>query len=232
LPPNAVYGTMTSMFRASLIAVLGIACVVTGCDGLGSGPAVRGSGVLASESRDVSGFSQVRVDGSGDVVIDQTGTESVSVEAESNLLPLLETRVSNGVLHVGPKPNVNIHPTKPVRFLVTVKNLTGVGISGSGSVRATAIDTDKLTADISGSGSATLAGRADDVVLRVSGSGSYDASRLQSRNVKVDISGSGDAEVNANNHLDASISGSGSVHYSGRPQVTQHVSGSGSIASR
>jgi hypothetical protein len=232
LPTFAVYGSMTNVIRTSFIAFLAVACVVTGCEGVGSGPAVRGSGVVASESRDVSGFSQVRVEGSGDVVIDQTGTESVSVEAEDNILPLLETRVSNGVLHLGTKANVNIHPTKPLRFHVTVKNLTGVGISGSGSARASALDTDKLTADISGSGSATLAGRADDVVLRVSGSGSYDASKLQSRNVRVDISGSGDAVVNASDHLDANISGSGSVHYTGKPQVTQHVSGSGSIASR
>src|SRR5438045_6039529 len=122
---------MTDVFRTSFIAFLALACVVTGCEGVGTGPAVRGSGVVASESRNVSGFSQVRVDGSGDVVIDQTGTESISVESEDNILPLLETRVSDGVLHVGTTPNVNIHPTRPVRFHVAVKTLTGVGISGS-----------------------------------------------------------------------------------------------------
>ena len=126
----------------------------------------------------------------------------------------------------------NIRPTRPVRYHVTVKDLNGVGISGSGSIRAVGIDADGFTAEISGSGSADLSGRADDVALSISGSGSYDASKLRCRNVKVAISGSGDATVNATERVRADISGSGSVYYSGTPSVEQHVSGSGTVARR
>ena len=223
---------MRIAFRALFLAFLSLAVVVSGCNSAIGSPAVKGSGVVATETRDAFSFTEVRVSGSGEVTIEQTGTESVVVEAEDNLLPLLETRVADGVLHLGLKRNTSIRPMKPIRYRVTVKDLTGVAISGSGSVRATGIDTDRLTADISGSGSADLAGRADVVTLRVSGSGSYDASELQSKSVKVDISGSGDALVNAGDELDASISGSGSVRYGGDPDVRKRVSGSGTVARR
>jgi hypothetical protein len=221
---------MTTALRLLFAAFLCATGVVSGCNG--GVPAVRGSGVVASETRDVAGFTEVRVSGAGDVVIDQTGTESLTVEAEDNILPLLDTRVSNGVLHLGLKQHVSVRTTRPIRFHITVKDLTGVGISGSGSVHARGLDADTLAAEISGSGSAALAGRADAVTLRVSGSGSYDAADLQSKSVKVEISGSGDALVNASDRLDATISGSGSVRYAGNPSVSQRVSGSGSIARR
>jgi hypothetical protein len=225
---------MKTTYRALVIALLAAVVIVTGmltgCDAAGGAAYVRGSGTLASEKRDVAGFTDIRVNGSGDVTLEQTGHESLTVEADDNILPLLETTVRDGVLHLGTKPNVNIHPSRAIRYQVTVQRLTGFGISGSGSVNASGLDTNRLSAQISGSGSATLSGRADAVDLRISGSGSYDAGRLQSTTAKVSISGSGDAVVNASGSIDASVSGSGSVHYLGNPSVTKHVSGSGTVA--
>jgi hypothetical protein len=224
---------MKTMYRALVIALLAAVIVVTGmltgCDGVG-GRVVRGSGNITTERRDVSGFTEIRVNGMGDVTLEQTGTDSLSVETDDNLLPLLETTVRDGVLRLGTKDNVNVHPSRAIRYLVTVRKLTGFGISGSGDIRATGIDSDRLHGEISGSGSATLAGRADAVDLSISGSGSYDAARLACKTAKVSISGSGDATVNATDQLDASVSGSGSVRYLGDPTVRSHVSGSGSVS--
>lgn len=226
------FPTMNTFLRALFIAFLCAAAIITGCNSAVGSQSVRGSGVVATENREVAGFTEVRVSGSGDVVIEQTGTESLAVEAEDNILPLLETKVENGVLRLGIQRNVSLRTTRPIRYRVTVKDLTGVGISGSGNIRAVAIDTDKLSAEISGSGSADFAGRADDLALRISGSGSYDAGKLHSKSVRVNISGSGDAVVNASDRLDATVSGSGSVRYAGTPTVEKHISGSGSVARR
>jgi len=223
---------MSTALRALVVVLLAAVVVVTGmltgCDGVG-GHVVRGSGNIATERRDVSGFTQVRVHGTGDVILEQTGTDSLSVETDDNLLPILTSSVRDGVLHLGTKDDVNVHPSRAIRYHATVRQFTGFGISGSGSVNATGIDTDRLKGEISGSGSATLAGRADAVDLSISGSGSYDAANLQSRTAKVSISGSGDATMNATDKLDASVSGSGSVRYVGDPSVRAHISGSGTV---
>ena len=218
---------IASLAAAALIPVL--LAWLMGCNSLGT-PAVRGSGVVKSEPREVSGFTEVQLSGSGEVRVEVGPAESVTVEAEDNLLPLLETRVMDGRLTLGTKRNVSISPTRPIRYQVTMKSLTAIGVSGSGKFHVTGVDSDHLTADISGSGSATLAGRARDVRLGVSGSGDYDAAGLACRTVDVNISGSGSATVNASERVTAHISGSGSVHYLGDPStVQQHVSGSGSI---
>jgi len=230
MKPNHACSCVASLLTAALAPVIvawAIGCAA-GCGA--SAPAVHGSGVVATERREAAGFSEIWLNSGGEVVVEQTGTESVSVEAEDNLLPLLESRVDGRRLTLGSKPNVNLHATRPIRYRVTVKELTALGVSGSGKFRVEGVDTPRLTASISGSGSATLSGKADDVRLSVSGSGDYDAARLATKTASVSISGSGSATVNASDRVEADISGSGSVRYLGSPTVEKHVSGSGSIA--
>lgn len=222
---------MATALRCAFAACLFAIIIVSGC-ACNGGPSVRGSGVTAKETRNVSGFTDVRANGSGEIVIRQADADSLVVEAEDNILPELESTVANGILTVGPRRGVSLRPTRPIRYQVTVKKLTGVGFSGAGTIRATGVDTDKLDADISGSGSAVLEGRAGEVTLSVAGSGSYDASNLKATTVRVTISGSGNASVDATEKLHANISGSGSVRYAGNPTVEKNVSGSGSVARR
>lgn len=235
-------------FALPLCATLPLLLLLAGCNGLG--PAVRGSGNVATETRAVSGFSEIDLAGIGDVRVEQTGSESLTIEAEDNLLPLLTTEVRNGCLTLGTKEN--LRPTRPIVFRITVDRLEAVRVSGSGDVRVeqlqsprldarisgsgrlrvVRLDTPDLDADISGSGSATFAGRADEVRLDVSGSGAFNAADLKAADARVSIAGSGSATVHATERLSADISGSGAVHYLGDPQVSRHVSGSGSIVRR
>ena len=227
MKPNPARACVASLVATALAPV--IVAWVVGCNAV-STPAVHGSGVVATEPRDAAGFSEVWLNGSGEVVVERTGTESVTIEAEDNILPLLEAKVRDGRLSLGTKPNVNIHPTRPIRYRVTVKDLTALGVAGSGRLRADGIDTPQFSADIAGSGSATLSGKADDVRLSVSGSGDYDAARLACKTARVTISGSGSATVNATDHVEANVSGSGSVRYLGSPTIDKHISGSGAVA--
>ena len=211
--------------RVLLLGLASVAPLLAGCG-------VRGSGVVATETRGVSGFSEITLSGSGDVHVVQSGHESLTVEAEDNLLPLLETYVDGGTLVLRTKPGASIRPTRPIRYRVTVARLDAVAVSGSGNVRAEGVDSDRFTASISGSGSMALAGQAKDVALSISGSGSYDAENLAARTARVSISGSGSGVVNTSDELEVAISGSGSVEVIGKPSVDQHISGSGRVSRR
>ena len=50
------------------------------------GTVVHGSGHAVTQSRPVTGFSAVHVAGSGSILVDRTGTESLSITADDNLL--------------------------------------------------------------------------------------------------------------------------------------------------
>jgi hypothetical protein len=194
---------------------------------------IPGSGKIVSEPRTVSGFSTVSLSGSGQVLIAQTGTESLTVMTDDNLLPYIKTEVHGNTLELGTKdPMTNLNPTKDIVFKLTVKKLDGLDVSGSGQADLEGLTQDQLRVRISGSGDVAGQGAADDLDLRISGSGSYRGSELKSKHATVGVSGSGSAVINASETLNANISGSGTVDYVGEPHITQNISGSGSVRRR
>jgi Putative auto-transporter adhesin, head GIN domain len=205
------------------LALLAVVLLVSACS------VTKGSGQVVTETREVSGFTKVELSGSAELTIEKTGTESLSISAEDNLLPQLTSDVSGDTLILGTKPNTSILPTKPITYSVTVKDLTGMAVSGSGSVRVSNLMTNSLSSKISGSGTITASGAVNDQDVDISGSGRYQAEQMTSKAVKAQISGSGNASVLASDTLDVTISGSGTLTYSGDPKVTQEISGSGKL---
>lgn len=193
------------------------------------GETADASSSVTSESRNVSGFDEVELDGVGNLSIQQTGSESLSVEAEEDALPKLRTEVKGNRLIIGPEPNTTISTTRPINYELSVKDLSALDVSGSGKVDAEDISTDELTINVGGTGDVKISGKAESQDVEVSGSGDYQAGDLESQNATVDVGGSGSALVNVSDELDASVSGSGSVEYIGDPTVNQDVSGSGEV---
>ena len=90
----------------------------------GIGTAERGSGNVVEETRPVSGVSGVDLATIGDVIINLGDEESLRIEAEDNLMKFFDTQVRGGTLRISTNPrSVNLRPTKPVRFFLTVKEL-------------------------------------------------------------------------------------------------------------
>jgi hypothetical protein len=207
---------------------VGLATAVSACSST-TGSAVTGSGDLHTESRDVGGFSTIELLGGGDVIIEQDGTESLSIEAEDNLLPDLTSDVSNGTLRLSTADGVSLDPTLAITYRVTVKDLSGLQLSGSGSASAAGITTPAIAIDISGSGDVSIDGTADDQTVTISGSGNYRAGDLVTLTSSAAISGSGNVSVNVRDDFEAEISGSGNATYTGDPQVSQNISGSGEL---
>jgi hypothetical protein len=190
---------------------------------------VSGSGVIVSEVREVRDFDEVELSGSGVVTITQTGEESLSIEADDNILSLLRTEVHGRRLELGMVSGANIKATRPVRYTLTVRQLHGVSVSGSGRLQVSGLTTDGWQAHISGSGDVVVTGQTPQQELSISGSGSYFANEFASGVARVHISGSGSASIQVHERLEVHVSGSGSLRYTGQPQVSKSISGSGSV---
>jgi hypothetical protein len=226
------------------------ALALAGCGSFVFGPGVAGSGHVKTESRSVSGFDTVSLSGVGDLTIQQTGTESLTITTDDNLLPLITTEVTGTRLVIGLKPGTtNLQPTHGIQYRLTVKNLRNLQISGAGTVKAGPLQTDTLTVADSGAGTITIAnlttgdlqvtlsgagvvtvsGQTTSQEVTLSGVGSYHARNLASQTANLQLSGAGNAEVQVSQTLTVTVSGAGSVTYYGNPTVTQHVSGAGSV---
>ncbi|MFA6087667.1 head GIN domain-containing protein [Mucilaginibacter sp.] len=208
-----------------------------------------------SEDRHLSGFNAVSVAGSFDVYITQGSTESVKVDAPSDVIDRIITEVEGGVLKIYIKNNTdgmnwNFGKKKMIVY-VSIKNVNAVSLAGSGDVyfkgglRAPSlklkltgsgdltgkVEVKSLETSVSGSGDITVTGRAENSNVSVVGSGDFTGQGLATTNTSVKVAGSGDARVNAADKIDASVVGSGDVHYTGAAKnVSSSKAGSGSVS--
>jgi len=237
----------TKRLLPGVVAVALLAGCATGTAVSGSGdPAPAPAGVTGavtpapagpqsgrtSESRQVSGFTGVELTSIGDLHIEQTGTESLTIEADADVLPQLTSNVSHGVLELGVAPGTTISTSRPVVYRLTVATLNAVAVAGRGDVTVSDLRADRLTVEIDGAGDANLAGTVDTQTVTISGTGHYNGEDLQSAGATVTIDGAGKAVVRVSDRLDARVSGVGSVEYIGDPHVTKHASGVASVQQR
>jgi hypothetical protein len=202
--------------------------LLAGCDWIPCGEdCVKGSGVITTETRPVGTFKAIRLSNFGKLVIERTGTESLTVTADDNIVSLITSEVRDGTLYLAVKgKSVS---SRSLVYKVTVGDLREISVSGAATIEATKLDGDSLSLDISGAGSGTMSGRADVLSISISGAGSLDAGGLVAKRAKVVVSGAGDVTVNASEELDAKVSGAGTVRYIGSPRLTTNISGVGSV---
>jgi hypothetical protein len=214
---------------------------------------IKGNGQIKKETREVSSFTSLASHGSMDVQIAYGNSNKVTVEADENLLPYIETSVENGKLSIKTKKNVNIKSSSKIEvhvFMTKINSLqlsgsgningagaftndgkTDIGVSGSGNLALEFDSFKDLDLSVSGSGNIDLKSSATNSInAKVSGSGNIDCSSISSKDVEARLSGSGNIKVYANNSIDAKISGSGNVFYKGNVQnINSKVVGSGKV---
>jgi len=209
---------------------------------------------VVKENRNLSGFTKVSFGVSGNMYIN-TGKEfKVELEGEKGLLEDIITEVSSGKLVIK-KENWRMNGNEKVTVYITMPEVNGVGVSGSGRAEIRdAIKTESLSLSVSGSGKlyttdivvsdlkCSISGSGDIILggggtvstadISISGSGNYTGESAKLGTADISISGSGNCIINVTESLKASVSGSGNITYTGNPKIDARVSGSGKVRSR
>jgi hypothetical protein len=190
---------------------------------------VVGSGVMATETRPLEGVTGVSLETVGNGRITVGNEESIVIEAESNLLPLITTRVDRGTLRIAVGPRDGILPTETIRYTITVSRVDRLVLSGAGNLDVIDLGNDELDVDLPGSGNINVSGQVERLQVDITGAGNVDTAALAADDVSVAVSGAGSATVWARATLDATVTGVGTIRYWGEPVVSEDVSGVGQI---
>ncbi|WP_394777474.1 head GIN domain-containing protein [Undibacterium sp.] len=210
---------------------------------------IAGSGKVEKQVRAVSGFNGISIGVPANVELVQDNTESVTIETDDNLLPLIETVVERGQLKIRTvRRNANLE-TRTMNIVVRLKNVDSINLGGSGSISSGKLHASKLSVNLGGSGNVDIksldavdlsialggsgamkaAGTTDSMSVAIGGSGKIDAGSLKAKRVEISIGGSGRLTVAAKDRLSLTVAGSGDVAYYGDPQISKTVLGSGSL---
>jgi hypothetical protein len=192
---------------------------------------VEGSGIAASQTRDVAPFAAVALTGADNVSIRIGKPQAVVVRGDVDVLDRVTTRVQEGRLVIGTTGSFTSKTGMKVDL--TVPSLSELSLVGNGVIAVKGIDTASLTVTLSGSGVIRASGRASGLDVTLSGAGDVRLGALVASNVSAALDGVGRIAVTATKSLHASVSGAGSIVYGGNPSVvTRSVTGHGTVTSR
>jgi hypothetical protein len=107
----------------------------------------------------VRGFKSVSVVSSGEVIITQNGEESLSVQTDDNIMPYIKTDVIAGTLVLGVTAEArdkDLRPSEGIVFILTVDDLSGMEITGSGDITCSSLQSDRFGIKVIGSGDIRL----------------------------------------------------------------------------
>ncbi|MBN2480540.1 MAG: DUF2807 domain-containing protein [Bacteroidales bacterium] len=207
------------------------------------------SGQTARTTRDLPAFASVSLAISADVLISQGDRQQVEIEADENVIDIIETNVNGDDLVIKTE-DFFWRNMGQVRIYITMPDIKALQVSGSGDITTqTPVNTDDIRLNISGSGSiviedlksgdvnATITGSGDvritgnasanNLKAVITGSGDFRAEDLAFENAVVNITGSGTARIRVLNELKTNITGSGDVYYRGDPLIDARSTGSG-----
>lgn len=211
---------------------------------------IKGNGQVTRETRKVDTYHKIVLGGDMELTFTQGPMQDAVIEAESNLLPYIETRNEGDELVIKTKDNSWIAGNHGIKITLSAPEVNSLSLPGSGKIIITntlqsnkpvdvdlsgsgnitgAVNSPGVEVSLSGSGNIDLTGDTKDLQVDISGSGEYHGANLHAETAKAEISGSGNIDLHASVKLEASVSGSGDVRYRGTPQVSSSVSGSGSV---
>lgn len=213
-------------FAITLTFALSALFMLSGCKFGG----VHGSGIRKTEKRDLPAFTSIETTGAFEVEVNCQKPASFEIEADDNLLPIVQAEVRNGVLHVSSTKGYS--SSGGIILRITVPDLESVKSTGAGKFHVTDVKNDNFEIRSTGAAQVSVSGQSKSVKISSTGAGEIDAHNLRANNADVNVTGAAGVDVNATDELDVTVSGAGSVTYSGNPKVNKHVSGAGQVTKK
>lgn len=237
------------MRKAIVIGMVAASAALAGCARHESG------GPTVERNYQVGGFERIEVAGHYDVEVHTGAAPSVHakgpekdlerlvIEVKGDRL-LIHPRGQHGMFHFGGRRHGK------TTISVTVPQLRGADVAGSGDMRIDNVLGDRFAGNIAGSGGLLLdnvevkaldfsiagsgsvqgkKGRAQNVSLNIAGSGDIDTKGVASETASVSIAGSGSVAAQASGTASVSLMGSGDVDLTGGAKCSISKHGSGDV---
>ncbi len=190
-----------SMFAQTYIS----GSVITNTIISGDNIAKKGSGILINKTINPKKlFNQIILDTVGDVTINHSSKNSISIRTDDNLIDNILVYIQNSTLFIKVKGSIN--PTKDIKISINSRLLDKLIVNGTSDI---VIRGYKL-----GNFSCKINGVSDIDMLN---------SMVKNANIKVD--GSSNIKINVTQKLNISINGTADILYRGNPKIKKEING-------
>lgn len=212
---------------------------------------VRGSGNVKTDVRELSGFTELIVQGSFDLVIQQGEQEGVRIETDDNLAELFQTRMDGKKLYINMLADVR--KSTVMNVYVSIKELNRIVLlndirlksqsvihfdelsifSGGMSEIELEVYAAKLNVQLTDGTYAYFKGFSEYFSAEIHDETEMNALELETNITNVLASGLTEVSVNSQKELKLLVTGSSNIYYTGEPTITERIfSSTGFIVKR
>jgi len=214
---------MFHMKKITIVILAASVVLAAGCHWVG----IQGNGHIKTDERPISAFANIDVRGAFTVEW-QSGSPTLRIITDENLLPYIDSNVSGDTLHL--RTREQIRPTHGIRVVISSPTRVGARISGAVKLTAKQLSGPRFALEARGASRVALGGNIDELLADMTGASELAASALQTKTAEISTTGAGNAEIAVTETLKVAITGAGKVQYSGNPAtIEKHVTGAGSI---
>ena len=209
----------------------------------------NGNGNVVTEEREVTqDFDEVKGSRGLDVYLTKGSENKIVVEADENLLDLIETNISNGKLTITSSKNIGRAKAKKIYVtfveLSSIEASSGADVIGNSVIKSETLTLDcssgadievevftkQLYAETSSGADIEVSGKASSLNAKASSGSELNAKKLQVLTCNAKASSGADITINVKESLDAKASSGGDIRYYGSPTLANQKKGrSGSI---
>jgi len=191
---------------------------------------VKGSGKRGVQKRDVQPFTSISTEGAYSINVVCQKDQTLEIEGDDNILPLISTDVSNNVLHINSTQNYSV--SEPIVLRIALPNLQGLSVSGAGNIEVAGMKSEKFVIDSNGAPQIKVSGTSKEVYINTNGAGKIDTHNLHASKGTVESKGVSHVDVDVADQLDVTISGPSTVTYEGAPTINKTIHGPGKLQKR
>ncbi|MFC1992185.1 head GIN domain-containing protein [Chloroflexota bacterium] len=222
-----------------LVVLLLISGLVAGCTGV----KVIGSGNLITKTFDFSDFTGIKAENGMHVELTKSGTFSVEVIADDNVMEHIEVSKSGDTLRIRPKANAAFR-SATLTVKITMPDLYKLELSGGSHASVSGFDSShdlsvrlsggshlsepmipgdiaagNIDFNLSGGSHVTLSGSAENLDVQCSGGSHIILKDFSVNNANINLSDGSHATVNVGGTLNADLNDGSRVTYIGEPTM-------------
>ncbi len=196
---------------------------------------LKGDGDVTKETRSVSSFEILENDGVVNITLIQADIESVIVEADRNLLPVIITKVKDNTLFISTKEGAEIEKSTKLNVYVSFRDLKKLELNSVGNLSSQNqlklnnleiennsvgnidlnLDCNKLNIESNSVGNTVLTGKVNDFKIELNSVGNLKAFDFVAQTLNIESNAVGNAEVNSQKEISISQNGMGNITYKG-----------------
>lgn len=213
--------------------------------------AIKGSGTVKTDMRDVQGFKRIIAQGNFNLILIQNDKEGLRIETDDNIIELFQTRMEDNTLFI--TMLADIRRFNVLNVYVSAINLNEVVLLNQVSLKSegllkfpnlnlfscgmsninTEIETKNLSIDLADGSACKLKGKSENLQLRMHEDTELNAFELEVHDAEIISTGFAEVMVNVSGNIQITATGESNVYYIGNPIFKKRIhSSTGFIVKR